>query len=416
VGAVDQSRQTEEGAGRTNYEAVAHEAPIRPSSSVLRRVLFGSWLNVLLLFLPVALALEWAHAGEVWVFGTAALAIVPLAGLIGHATEELSLRAGPGIGGLLNATFGNGAELLIAGFAVAAGLPDVVKASVSGSILGNILLVFGAAAFVGGLGRRSQRFSAAGASAKTLMLFIAVAGLVMPAVFDLTVLGSLRATSPQLELLSLATSVVLLVAYAAGLVFSLVTHSDIFTELAAAGGPPHPAGGPGVSFAGEGDAASEPHVAPTLSTGQAVGVLLVATALTALAAETLVGAVEGAAHALGITDLFVGFVVVAIVGNAAEHFSAIVFARKNQMQLAINIAKDSSVQIALLVAPVLVIFSFLVGKPMNLVFHPFELFGVALAVLTVAFASLDGESNWYEGVLLLALYAIVGLATYFVPA
>ncbi len=339
--------------------------------------------------------MEWLHAPEVWIFFAAALAIVPLAGLIGHATEQLSLHAGPGIGGFLNATFGNGAELLIAGFAVAAGLQDVVKASLSGSILGNILLVFGAAAFVGGLGRRSQRFSATGASAKNLMLFLAVAGMVMPAIFDLIVLGSLRASSPQLEELSLLTAGVLLVAYVAGLIFSLHTHSDIYTELTR-------------------DSAR--HEAPALSIRAASALLLGATLLTALAAETLVGAVEGAAHALGMTDLFVGFIVVAIIGNAAEHFSAIVFARKDQMQLAINIAKDSSVQIALLVAPVLVIFSFLIGKPMTLVFHPFELFGMALAVLAVALASLDGESNWFEGLLLLALYAIVGLATYFVPA
>jgi Ca2+:H+ antiporter len=346
-------------------------------------------------FIPVALALEWLHAGEVWVFFAAALAVVPLAGLIGHATEQLSLRSGPGIGGLLNATFGNGAELLIAGFAVVAGLPDVVKASLSGSILGNILLVFGGAAFVGGLGRRSQRFSATGASAKNLMLFIAVAGMVMPAVYDLMVLGNLTENSPALELLSVLTAIVLLLAYVAGLIFSLRTHSDIFTEA---------------------DVQRAPDEAPELSVRAAVATLLVATVLTAVVAEVLVGAVEGAAHALGMTDLFVGFIVVAIVGNAAEHFSAIMFARKDQMQLAINIAKDSSVQIALLVAPVLVIFSFLIGKPMNLVFHPFELFGLALAVMAVSLASLDGESNWYEGVLLLALYAIVGLATFFVPA
>jgi Ca2+:H+ antiporter len=361
----------------------------------LRQSLLGSRLNVLLIFLLVALVLEWIHAGEVWVFLAAALAIVPLAGMIGHATEQLALRSGPGIGGLLNATFGNGAELLIAGFAVAAGLPDVVKASVSGSILGNILLVLGAAALVGGWGRVRQTFSATGASAKNLMLFLAVAALVMPAVFDLTVLGSLERTSPQLEELSLLTAIVLLVAYAAGLVFALRTHSEVFTEVSAA----HPQ-----------------HEVPNMSTGGAVAVLFLATALTALAAETLVGAVEGAAHALGMTDLFVGFVVVAVVGNAAEHFSAVVFARKDQMQLAINIAKDSSVQIALLVAPLLVIYSFLIGRPMNLVFHPFELFGLALAVLAVTFASLDGESNWYEGVLLLSLYVIVALATYFVPA
>jgi Ca2+:H+ antiporter len=361
---------------------------------VFREVVLGNKLNVLLVFIPIALVLDLVHFGEVWVFVTAALAIVPLAGLIGHATEELSLRAGPGIGGFLNATFGNAAELLIAGFALAAGLPDVVKASVSGSILGNILLVLGAAMFFGGLGRERQTFSATGANAKTLMLLVAVAGMTMPAVFDLTVLGSLTETSAALDLLSLVTSVVLLLAYGAGLIFSLRTHSDVYSETTE-----ELAGG---------------HT-PTLTTVQAVTVLLMATALTALVAETLVGAVEGAAHALGMTDLFVGFVVVAVVGNAAEHFSAILFARRNQMQLAINIAKDSSVQIALLVAPVLVIMSFLMGTPMNLVFHPFELFGIVLAVLAVTFASLDGESNWFEGILLLALYVIVAVATYFVP-
>ena len=392
----DERRKTKD-----ELEPAAHA--IRPSSlrqaqgglSVFRLVLLGSKLNALLIFIPVALALEWLHVGEVWVFFAAALAVVPLAGIIGYATEQLSLRSGPGIGGLLNATFGNGAELLIAGFAVVEGLPNVVKASLSGSILGNILLVFGAAAFVGGLGRQRQTFSATGASAKNLMLFIAVAGMVMPAVFDLIVIGNLSQSSPALDELSILTAVVLLLAYVAGLIFSLRTHSDVFSEV---------------------DAERAEHAVVELSVRAATVTLLVATAFTALVAELLVGAVEGAAHALGMTDLFVGFIVVAIVGNAAEHFSAIVFARKNQMQLAINIAKDSSVQIALLVAPVLVIFSFLIGKPMNLVFHPFELFGLTLAVLAVALASLDGESNWYEGVLLLALYAIVALATYFVPA
>ena len=362
---------------------------------MMRRILFGSKLNVLLALIPVSLALDWLDVGDVWVFIASALAVVPLAGLIGYATEQLSLRAGPGVGGLLNATFGNGAELLIAGFAVLAGLPDVVKASLSGSILGNILLVFGAAAFAGGLGRRSQTFSATGASAKNLMLFIAVAGLVMPAVFDLTVLGNLKESSPALDRLSLLTAGVLLLAYVAGLIFSLRTHSDVFSQS---------------------ETKRAEREAPELTTRAAALVLFAATIATAVVAEVLVGAVDGAAHALGMTDLFVGFIVVAVVGNAAEHYSAVTFARKGQMQLAINIAKDSSTQIALLVAPVLVIFSFLVGRPMNLVFHAFELFGLGLAVIAVALASLDGESNWYEGVLLLALYAIVALATYFVPA
>lgn len=383
--------------------SAAMEAGTGPSCSdtrQLRQALFGSWLNVLLIFLPVALVLEWLHAGEVLVFVTSALAVVPLAALIGRATEELSHHAGPGIGGLLNATFGNGAELLIAAFAVLEGLPNVVKASLSGSILGNILLVLGAAAFVGGLGRERQTFSAAGASARTLMLFLAVAGLVMPAAFDLTVLGSLTANSPQLFEVSQLTATVLLVVYLAGLIFSLRTHAAVFSAVGQVAG----------------EAGAEGAGAPTMSARGAVILLLVATALTAVAAEALVGAVEGAAHALGMTDLFIGFIVVAVVGNAAEHYSAILFARKNQMQLAINIAKDSSTQIALFVSPLLVLFSAFVGKPMDLVFHPFEIFGLALAVLAVAFASIDGETNWFEGVLLLALYAIVAIATYFVPA
>lgn len=357
--------------------------------------LTSSRMNALLVFLPVAIALELAHASQTWVFIASAISIIPLAGLIGVGTEAVAGRVGPGIGGLLNATFGNGAELLIAGFALQAGLVNVVKASLAGSILGNTLLVLGAAIFLGGLGRPSQTFSATAASAKSLSLFLAVAGLIMPAVYDMTVLGSLDKSSLALDELSLATALVLLTVYVAGLVFSLKTHAEAFTATHV-----------------DGDDAGE-HAA--MSTAGAVTLLAIATTLTAIAAEMLVGAVEGAAAALGMTDLFIGFIVVAVVGNAAEHFSAIVFARRNQMQLAINIAKDSSVQIALLVAPVLVIMSWVIGRPMNLVFNPFELFGIGLATFAVTFVSLDGESNWFEGLLLLALYVIVGLTTYFVP-
>ena len=356
--------------------------------------LTGSRTNLLLVFLPVAIGLELAHASETWVFIAAALSIVPLASLIGEGTEAVTSRVGPGIGGLLNATFGNGAELLIAGFALQAGLVDVVKASLAGSILGNTLLVLGAAMFLGGLGRTSQAFSATGASAKSLSLFLAVAGLTMPAVFDLTILGSLDRSNLALDELSLITALVLLAVYVAGLIFSLRTHAEMFR--------------------GEGEDGDDGHGHSMSMTG-AVVLLAVATILTAVAAELLVGAVEGAARALGMTDLFIGFIVVAVVGNSAEHYSAIIFARKNQMQLAINIAKDSSVQIALLVAPVLVIMSWIIGRPMNLVFNPFELFGLGLAVFAVTFVSLDGESNWFEGLLLLALYLIVGTTTYFVP-
>jgi Ca2+:H+ antiporter len=326
--------------------------------------LTGSRANLLLIFLPVAIGLEVAHFSETWGFIAAALSIVPLAGLIGEGTEAVTRRVGPGIGGFLNATFGN------------------------------TLLVLGAAMFLGGLGRTSQVFSATGASAKSLSLFLAVAGLTMPAVFDLTVLGSLRRSNLALEELSLVTALVLLAVYVAGLIFSLRTHAEMFR--------------------GEVEDGDNGHSRSMTMTG-AVVLLAVATILTAVAAELLVGAVEGAARALGMTDLFIGFIVVAVVGNAAEHYSAIIFARKNQMQLAINIAKDSSVQIALLIAPVLVIMSWIIGRPMNLVFNPFELFGLALGVFAVTLVSLDGESNWFEGLLLLALYLIVGTTTYFVP-
>jgi Ca2+:H+ antiporter len=370
----------------------AHED--EPMLGELLGALTGSRTNLLLIFLPLAIGLELAHVSETWVFIAAAFSIIPLASLIGEGTEAVSSRVGPGIGGLLNATFGNGAELLIAGFALHAGLVDVVKASLAGSILGNTLLVLGAAMFLGGIGRTSQAFSATGASAKSLSLFLAVAGLTMPAVFDMTVLGSLDRSNLALDELSLATAIVLLGVYIAGLIFSLRTHADIFSG---------------------GDEASNDDHGYSMSMNGAVVLLLISTTLTAVAAELLVGAVEGAARALGMTDLFIGFIIVAVVGNAAEHYSAIIFARKNQMQLAINIAKDSSVQIALLVAPVLVIMSWVIGQPMNLVFNPFELFGLGLAVFAVTFVSLDGESNWFEGLLLLALYVIVGMTTYFVP-
>jgi Ca2+:H+ antiporter len=374
-----------------------------PGAGALARELAGNRLNWLVALLPFALVLEQIEASPLWVFVTSALAVVPLAGLIGQATEELALRLGPGLGGLLNATFGNGAELLIGAFALHAGLTDVVKASLSGSIVGNILLVLGLAIAVGGWGRDKQLFSPTVAGAQTLTLFLAVVALVMPAVYDLTVLGSLEASNLPLDQLSLVSSFVLLAAYVCGLIFSLRTHREVFSHSHAGDG-------------GEGEEGEESgHGASTMSQRTALIMLGIATALTAVAAEVLVGSVEQAAHLVGWNDLFVGMIVVAIVGNAAEHFSAVLVARRGNIQLAVNIASASSVQIALLVAPVLVLLSWLFGAPMNLVFHPFELFGIALAVGALALAAVDGESNWYEGVLLLAVYALLGTAVYFVP-
>jgi len=371
-------------------------------ASSFARALAGNRLNWLIVLLPIAIWLERTHASPLWVFVTSALAVIPLAGLIGEATEELALRLGPGLGGLLNATFGNGAELLIGAFALYGGLTDVVKASLSGSIIGNILLVLGLAVLVGGWGRDKQVFNPTVAGAQTLTLFLAVVALVMPAVYDLTVLGSLEASNLPLNQLSLVSSLILLFAYVCGLIFSLRTHRDIFS------------GTPRLEGAAD-EPLDQPDEAPRMSQRAALLLLAIATALTAVAAEVLVGSVEQAAHLVGWNDLFVGMIVVAIVGNAAEHFSAVLVARRGNIQLALNIATASSVQIALLVAPVLVLLSWLFGAPMNLVFHPFELFGIALAVAAVALVGVDGESNWYEGVMLLAVYALLGIAVYFVP-
>ena len=365
--------------------------------AAIRRALTGSVGNLMILFLPIAVALDLMHASDVWLFATSALAIVPLAGLIGTATEDLSEHVGPGIGGLLNATFGNGAELLIGAIALNAGLVDVVKASLSGSIIGNLLLVLGFAIVAGGWGRNVQRFSATGAGAQTSMLFLAVVALVMPAIYQITTRSSAADLARSVDLISLCSALVMLVAYVAGLWFSLRTHRDVFREPT-----------------DETEVVDRPP--PMLSVRAAIVLLAIATAMTAVSAEILVGSVEQFSHGVGLTDLFVGVVVIAIVGNAAEHWSAVVIAREGNMQLAMNIAKSSSVQIALMVAPLLILFSWLLGHPMSLVFHPLELFGIALAVGAAHLVSMDGETHWFEGVLLMAVYALLGISFFFVPS
>ncbi len=350
----------------------------------------ASHLNWLLLFLPVSGALTVVHAPHTWIFVTAALAIVPLAGLIGLATEELATYTGPAVGGLLNASFGNATELIIAFFALRAGLHEVVKASLSGSIIGNILLVLGLAMFAGGWGRKRQRFDRVHAGANAAMLFLAVVALVMPAVFDLTVYGSLEARGPLVENLSLLVAVVLMATYLASLVFSLKTHHELLAEE-----PLRPLA--------------------LLSKAGAVWLLLGATALTAVEAELLVGSIHGATTALGMSEFFVGVIVVAVIGNAAEHSTAVIMARKDKMDLAVSVCTASSTQIALFVAPILVFLSFLLGQPMSLVFNAFEVVGIGLAVLALSVVSLDGESNWFEGLQLVAVYVVLAIVFYFVP-
>src|SRR5918912_9895 len=361
------------------------------------------WPYLLVPFIPVAIVLELMHANAVLVFFASALGVIPTAALMGRATEELAARSGPGIGGLLNVTFGNAPELIIALFALNAGLHEVVKASLLGSILGNSLLVLGAAAFVGGLGRDRQFFDRSAAAAQTTMLMLAVAALVMPAIFVLDEGEGLPSPGAEIvdynstvENLSLAVALVLILSYVAGLWFSLKTHRDLFN--------PRDEGGED-----EEDAHGEPWSGRT-----AVIALAGAGAAVGLMSEILVDSITETAEKINLSDFFIGAIVVAVVGNAAEHWVAVLVAAKNKMDLAVNIAIGSSAQIALFVAPVLVLFSFFLGPhPLALVFNAFEIGGVILAVLIANQVTSHGESTWYMGVQLLAVYTVLGLAFLF---
>ena len=362
-----------------------------PSPPRLLRILTGSWLNLLLVAAPVSLFLRWQYGVSLWVFAAAALSLIPAAGLIGTATEHLARRAGPTLGGFLNATFGNAAELIIAIAALKAGHTEVVKASVTGSIIGNLLLVFGLSCYLGGLRHGRQKFDRISAGSATVMLFLAIVALVMPALVALVSYGSLEAHPDAIDRLSFWSSIVLLGVYGGGLLFAFKSQRD---PLRAHPGHEH---------------------GPRLPLGSALGLLALATVITAVEAEVLIEALEPALNGLGMSELFAGVIVVALVGNAAEHYSAVTAARDDQMTLALEISVGSSAQIALMVAPVLVLLSYAIGSPMSLVFNAFEIAAIGLSVLGVALVSLDGESNWFEGLQLLGVYALIALAFYIIP-
>ena len=373
----------------------------RASSSVRRFLLSGQgWPYLLVPFIPLAIGLELADAGAAVVFFSSALGVVPTAALMGRATEELAARSGPGIGGLLNVTFGNAPELIIAFFALRAGLQEVVKASLVGSILGNILLVMGASMLVGGLKRDRQTFSAPAANAQALMLLLACVALIMPAIFELVIGGSLptprveaRRFPSDLEGMSFGVAVVLLGSYAAGLLFSLRTHRGLFN-------PPQ---------------TDEGHPSAGWSVKRSVILLAAAGVAVGLMSEILVGSIEEASASIGLSPFFVSLIVVAIVGNAAEHWVAVYFAGRDKLDLSINIAIGSSAQIALFVAPALVLVSWIVGPfPMALVFNGLELGAILLAVLIANQVTHEGESTWFEGLQLLAVYVVLGLVFFFV--
>ena len=357
------------------------------------RTIVSSPINLLLIVAPVSWVLTATSPGSPWIFITAAASLIPLAGLIGLGTEQLARRAGPAWGGFLNATFGNAAELIIAIVALRSGHIALVKASITGSIIGNLLLVLGLSFFAGGLGRRTQTFHRTSATNTSAMLFLGVVALVMPAVFDLSLYGSLNARSPAIDRLSFWSALILIGAYAGSLIYAFTVQCDLFR--------PTP----------EGD-----HDGPVFSTGAAVAVLAAGTLLTTVQAEILVRAMEPALARFGLTELFVGVIVIALVGNAAEHYSAVTAARRDEMTLAVEIAVGSSAQIALFVAPALVLYSFASGHPMSLLFIAFEIAAIALSVFATCIVVVDGESNWVEGLQLLSVYLILALAFYFVPS
>ncbi len=372
------------------------------AASLKRFLLSGDgWPYLLVPFIPIAIVLELASAEATIIFAASALGVIPTAALMGKATDQLAARSGPGIGGFLNVTFGNAPELIIAFFALQEGLQEVVKASLIGSILGNILLVMGAAMLVGGLKYKTQTFDRTAASTQAGMLLLAVVALVLPAVFQLVEGGGLpgpteesKQFSSDLETMSIAVAVVLLVTYLIGLLFSLRTHADLFN--------PH--------GAEDEEGSPEPW-----SVRRAVIMLTIAGIAVGVMSEILVGSISEASEDIGLSPFFVGVIVVAIIGNAAEHWVAIYFANRNKMHLSVNISIGSSAQIALFAAPVLVLLSFVVGDfPMALVFNGFELAAVLLAVVIAIHVANDGESNWFEGVQLLAVYVVLAIVFFFV--
>ncbi len=356
------------------------------------------WLNLFLLYVPAAIALDLLHVSPLVIFIVSALAIAPLASVLGESTGALAAYCGPSVGGILSATMGNATEMIIAFFALRSGHINVVKASLSGSIIGNLLLVLGLSMVVGGSRHAVQRFSRTTSTMNSAMLMIAVAALVMPAVFNLTVFGTLQHRDISLEHLSLWTSGVLILLYLLNMLFVFRTHKSVFQQVQ------H-----------QEEAAHKKDATPQTSSTQAIIALASATVLIAVMSEVLVDQIAPVTKALGMTELFVGVIVVALVGNAAENSTAIMMARQNKMELSMAIATGASTQIALFVAPVLVFLSFAIGHPMTLVFNGFEIAAIILSVLIVEMISSDGETNWFEGAQLLAVYAIVAVAFYFVP-
>ena len=345
-------------------------------------------LNLMLVAIPLAILAELLHWGPVWIFAISAIALIPLAGLIGDATEVLAVYTGPRIGGLLNATLGNAAELIITLVAIRAGLLDLVKASITGSILGNLLLVMGFSMVYGGVKHGVQKFDRRQASNHSILLTLVIIALVVPSLFSHAIGPD---SSMPVEALTLGVAGVMIVLYALGIVYSLkMVDSPLSYSV-------------------------QEHHKPELSKGYAIGLLAVATIGVVAMSEILVGVVEEVTVGLGLSEFFLGIILIPIIGNVAEHLVAVQVAGRNQMDLSIEIALSSSLQIALFVGPLLVFVSLLLGHPLTLIFNQFELLALIAAVITGALVASDGESNWLEGSALIAVYTILAIGFFLLP-
>ena len=345
------------------------------------------FLRYLLLLVPVSIVFEFMHLSPTLIFITSCLAIIPLAGLMGQATEEISVYSGPRIGGFLNATFGNATELIIAFFALKEGLFDVVKASIVGSVIGNILLILGLSMILGGYKFKTQSFNKKAVEVSSSMLLFSVIGLSIPAIFTHTIKVDLLTS--KYENLSVAIALIMFAIYILGLYFSFYTHKDIY-------GTEH-----------------KEEVESKWSLKKSVLVLIIATVFIAIESEFLIGSVDSMTETLGLSEFFVGIIIIPIIGNAAEHSTAVVMAMKNKMDVAVEIAIGSSLQIILFVAPVLIFLS-LLFKPMSIIFNEFELVALIVAVVIANRVSNDGESNWLEGVQLVAVYIIIAMCFFII--
>lgn len=357
-------------------------------STFIQKLRIGKAFYLLLVFIPISFFLYAFAVDELFVFITSVLGIVPLARIMGYSTKEISLQTNPSVSGLFSATFGNAIELIIAVLSLHAGLIQVVQASIIGSIIGNILLLVGLSIFAGGLRYKNQRFNNETIAVSSTMLIIVVAGLAIPSIYDV-----LTPNSPQISLLSSAVAVVMAVIYLAGLVFSLRTHRDLFDAS---------------------DEIKASQEKPTMSRRLAAIILFITIIIVTFESQILVGTIEHAAQAIGLSQIFIGLVVIAIITNIAEISTAVQFSMKNKLDVSIEIGLSGAIQIALFVVPILMLFSQVFGFGFSLVFSPFEILAVILAVLIVNYLSADGRCNWLEGAQLISVYLIIAIAFFFI--